>query len=277
MTRTTRMGARVSRWCAAVLGAALLVFAPAVLAAPVPGGTLTLGITADPITLDPHASAYANTYLVGSLNLIESLVYQQPDGKIVPWLASSYRVSPDGRTFTFVLRQDVRFTDGATFDANTVKWNLDRIVNPNFHPGRRDHGARRLYRDDRGGQPHRPGALQRSVRAVPGVRGGRCARDAVAENHAHAVHRGRGPRGRSAAARSWSPSTSRTITSRPCATPTTTGGRPGAITRGPRTWIASIWKIVPEPGTRAVTVQSGETQMIYVLGYGAGGARSWRS
>ncbi|HVI86482.1 MAG TPA: ABC transporter substrate-binding protein, partial [bacterium] len=126
---------RASRWHAAVLAAALALSVRPAGAAPVPGGTLTLGITSDPITLDPHASAYANSYLVGSLNLIESLVYQQPDGKTVPWLASAYRVSTDGRTFTFTLRRDVRFTDGAAFNADAVKWNLDRIVNPNFRPG----------------------------------------------------------------------------------------------------------------------------------------------
>ena len=75
MTPVGGTRSRASRWYAAVLSAALALSVRAAGAAPVPGGTLTLGITSDPITLDPHASAYANSYLVGSLNLIGTLVY----------------------------------------------------------------------------------------------------------------------------------------------------------------------------------------------------------
>ena len=133
--RTKPSGGR--RWVGAVAAAAIvLALAGAgAVAAPVTGGTLTIGLEADPTMLDPHASAAAATYLLGSLNVFESLLYQSPDGKFNPWLATSYRISPDGKTFTFVLRQDVRFSDGTPFNADAVKWNFDRIVNPNFRAG----------------------------------------------------------------------------------------------------------------------------------------------
>jgi len=270
MTHVTRTGARASRWCAAVVGAALLLLATAVVAAPVPGGTLTLGITADPITLDPHASAYANTYLVGSLNLIESLVYQQPDGKIVPWLASSYRASPDGRTFTFVLRQDVRFTDGAPFDANTVKWNLDRIVSPNFHPG----GA---------------------ITALVGYTGTTVVDNRTVEVHFKDPYAPFLPYAAGGVLGMLSPKTTPTQSVAAVAHGAVGSGpfmvsdyvtndhvtfvrnpdynrkAPWSDHQGPPYLDRVVFKIVPEPGTRAVTVQSGETQMVYVLGYGAGG------
>ena len=104
-------------------------------AAPVMGGTLAAGLDSQSVTLDPHASTAAISYLVASLNVTESLVYQQADGKFVPWLAAGYTMSPDGRTFTFSLRKDVSFSDGAPFNAEAVKWNLDRIVNPSFKAG----------------------------------------------------------------------------------------------------------------------------------------------
>ncbi|HKX01824.1 MAG TPA: ABC transporter substrate-binding protein [Methylomirabilota bacterium] len=104
-------------------------------AAPVMGGTLVAGLDSQSVTLDPHASTAAISYLVASLNVTESLIYQQADGKFVPWLAAGYTMSPDGKTFTFSLRKDVSFSDGAPFNADTVKWNLDRIVNPSFKAG----------------------------------------------------------------------------------------------------------------------------------------------
>ncbi len=104
-------------------------------AAPVIGGTLVAGLDSQPQTLDPHASTAAISYLIASLSVTESLIYQQDDGKFVPWLASGYTMSPDGKTFTFSLRKDVSFSDGAPFNAEAVKWNLDRIVNPGFKAG----------------------------------------------------------------------------------------------------------------------------------------------
>lgn len=126
---------RTVRWAA---GGAAIVLALAgirVSAAPAKGGTLVAGLDSQPSTLDPHASTAAISYLIASLNTTESLVYQRPDGVIVPWLAAAYTTSPDGRTFTFALRKDVAFSDGAPFNAEAVKWNLDRIVSPGFKAG----------------------------------------------------------------------------------------------------------------------------------------------
>ena len=123
------------RWGAVAALCVLVLAAPGVGAAPARGGTLIAGLDSQPATLDPHASTAAISYLIASLNTTESLVYQRPEGAFVPWLAAGYTVSPDGRTFTFTVRRDVTFSDGAPFNAEAVKWNLDRIVNPAFKAG----------------------------------------------------------------------------------------------------------------------------------------------
>jgi peptide/nickel transport system substrate-binding protein len=270
MMQAGSTGVHASRWFAAVLAAALAVAVPAAGAAPVTGGVLALGITADPITLDPHASAYANTYLVGSLNLIESLVYQQPDGKTVPWLAASYRVSADGRTFTFVLRQDVRFTDGAPLNAEAVKWNFDRIVNPNFRPGGAINalvgytGATVV--DDHTVQVHfkEPYAPFLGY-AAGGVLGILSPKTTPTQSPAAVAHGavGSGP----FVVAEYVTNDHVTF----ARNPEYNRRAPWSDHQGPPYLDRVVWKIVPEPGTRAITISSGETQMIYVLGYGPGG------
>lgn len=127
--------ARAVFWGACtLLLVAVLAGTGVVTAAPSSGGTFTIGLDQEPPTLDPEASPSASTFQIIS-DVTESLMYQGLDGKIVPWLATGYKVSPDGKSFTFTLRKDVKFFDGTPFDANAVKWNLDRIVNPNYKPG----------------------------------------------------------------------------------------------------------------------------------------------
>jgi peptide/nickel transport system substrate-binding protein len=91
------------------------------------GGTLRISVPADTPTLDPHVSL--GGHWTGQL-LFDSLVYLDDRGSITPWLARSWEVSPDGKTYTFHLRDDVTFSDGAKFNAEAVKINLDRARDP---------------------------------------------------------------------------------------------------------------------------------------------------
>ncbi|MBI2909071.1 MAG: ABC transporter substrate-binding protein [Chloroflexi bacterium] len=50
--------------------------------------------------------------------------------KVIPDLAKSWDVSPDGVTYTFNLRDDAKWHDGKPFTAADAKWNLDRILRP---------------------------------------------------------------------------------------------------------------------------------------------------
>jgi peptide/nickel transport system substrate-binding protein len=96
---------------------------------PVSDGTLTYAINTDADCLDPHQSP---TDVAGffARPILDSLVTLDSDGKILPWLAKSWTVSADGRTYTFNLRDDVTFSDGEAFDAAAVKANFDHVVNP---------------------------------------------------------------------------------------------------------------------------------------------------
>ncbi|MEV0597819.1 ABC transporter substrate-binding protein [Streptomyces sp. NPDC050315] len=103
--------------------------APAAGGAPRDGGTLTFATDVEPDVFDPHVSP-ADIVGVVMRNVFDSLVAQTASGGFAPWLATSWTVSDDGRSYTFSLRDDVTFTDGTRFDAHAVKANFDHIVAP---------------------------------------------------------------------------------------------------------------------------------------------------
>ncbi len=101
----------------------------AAMGGPVSGGTLRFGATLVIDTLDP---AY-NT-LFGGLpimqNIYEGLFTTDGDGNVLPALAESWEFSADGKTITAHLRKGVKFHDGTAADAQAVKWNIDRMLDP---------------------------------------------------------------------------------------------------------------------------------------------------
>jgi peptide/nickel transport system substrate-binding protein len=58
--------------------------------------------------------------------IYDSLVRIDETGKIIPWLAEKWETSGDGKQVTFSLRKDVKYHDGEPFNAESVKWNIDR-------------------------------------------------------------------------------------------------------------------------------------------------------
>ncbi|WP_145335473.1 ABC transporter substrate-binding protein [Paenibacillus xylanexedens] len=93
------------------------------------GGNLTFALATSPDTLDPHRSGLA--VAVRAIRTIyDNLVVQLPDGSIKPWLAKEWSISEDGKSYTFKLREDVKFHDGTPFNAEAVKYNLDRVIDP---------------------------------------------------------------------------------------------------------------------------------------------------
>src|SRR5690349_24155336 len=93
------------------------------------GGTLRAGLDSDPPNMDPHRSTAAVDRQVFQ-NLYDKLVDTDENLKIVPMLATSWTISPDGKTYTFKLQQGVKFHDGMPFNAQAAKYNFDRMRDP---------------------------------------------------------------------------------------------------------------------------------------------------
>jgi peptide/nickel transport system substrate-binding protein len=97
--------------------------------APVYGGTITYGADREPTCLDPHNTGdMPQTYI--ARQYLDSLVSELPDGRVVPWLATSWTISPDGETYVFNLKHDVKFTDGTPLNAQAVVDNFEQELNP---------------------------------------------------------------------------------------------------------------------------------------------------
>ncbi len=106
---------------------------PADAGRPVSGGSLTWAIETEPITFNPHQYAQAKARLL-VWNTFEALLTHDGQGGYVPWLATGYDVSADGKTYTFTLRTDVTFSDGTKFDAAAVKANIDQFRVEGYNP-----------------------------------------------------------------------------------------------------------------------------------------------
>ncbi len=91
--------------------------------------TLVYGRGGDSTSLDPITSTEGETFKVTE-NIFETLLeYGPKDTTVHPGLAEKWEVSPDGLTYTFHLRQGVKFHDGTDFNADAVVFNFDRWMN----------------------------------------------------------------------------------------------------------------------------------------------------
>ena len=89
-------------------------------------GTLYIALPQEPGNLDPQATTSLNTQRVRE-QLFDSLVAVDFDNKtVLPSLADSWTVSPDGLTYSFRLRQDVKFHSGKAMTAEDVRYTFER-------------------------------------------------------------------------------------------------------------------------------------------------------
>ncbi len=229
---------------------------------PSPGGTVTAGLDQEPPTLDPHASPSAVTFQIIA-SVTENLLYLTPERRLQPWLAESWEVSPEGKSFTFRLRRDVKFQDGTPLNAEVVKWNFDRIVDPNFKAG----GARNALAGYSNSEvldeytvrvnfkePYAPfltyvaaGTLSLVSPTAVKERGDNfglrpvgsgvfSVEEYVSKDHVTLVRN-----------------------------PDYNRKPPWGDHEGPTYLEKIIWKFIPEPGTRVTTVETGETQVINLV------------
>jgi peptide/nickel transport system substrate-binding protein len=98
---------------------------------PVRGGTLRVGLSADPAELDPHKTNLTAAWHVIE-HVYEGLLSTNAALEPVPALAESWEISEDGLTYTFNLRQGVMFHPPVSreFVAEDVKYSFERILDP---------------------------------------------------------------------------------------------------------------------------------------------------
>ena len=118
---------------AVLIGSLISSVPAAVQAAETPrrGGVLLAAIAADAPSLDPHQEqTFATIEMVAPLysTLIQIDPLSYP--KIIGDAASEWKIASDGLTYTFKLRQGIRFHDGSTLTAADVKATYDKIVFP---------------------------------------------------------------------------------------------------------------------------------------------------
>jgi peptide/nickel transport system substrate-binding protein len=84
------------------------------------GKTLVVGLVAEPTSMDPGQLTDINSVLS---SVYDTLVrFKEESFTLEPGLATSWTMSPDGITYTFKLRQGVKFHDGTPFNAEAVKF-----------------------------------------------------------------------------------------------------------------------------------------------------------
>lgn len=94
------------------------------------GGTMIVGRGGDSVLLDAAAATDGESWRV-AMEMVEPLVrLEGTSTKVIPWLAESWE-SSDGLTWVFHLRKGVKFHDGTDFNADAVKFNFDRWMDPN--------------------------------------------------------------------------------------------------------------------------------------------------
>ncbi|TPP05942.1 ABC transporter substrate-binding protein [Rhizobium glycinendophyticum] len=113
--------------------AALMAFLPSVAGAqdtPAKGGDIVVTYKDDITTLDPAIGYdWVNWSMIKSL-YSRLMDYEPGTANLVPSLAETFDVSPDGLTYTFKLRPGVKFSNGRTVVASDVKYSIERAVNP---------------------------------------------------------------------------------------------------------------------------------------------------
>jgi peptide/nickel transport system substrate-binding protein len=112
-------------WLVSAIALTLALAAPAMAQT----GRLVIGAPAEPETLDPHMSASLPTWNIAR-NVFDSLLTR--DLKTLgykPGLAESHRVVNE-TTWQFKLRRGVKFHNGEDFNAESVKFSIERVLNP---------------------------------------------------------------------------------------------------------------------------------------------------
>ncbi len=96
---------------------------------PINGGTVTEGIIGIPTLVNPVlALSDADKDLTALV--YSGLMRKMPDGTFIPDIAESYTVSPDGMTYTFIIKNNITFHDGKLITADDIVFTINKIKDP---------------------------------------------------------------------------------------------------------------------------------------------------
>lgn len=124
------------RILATTAAAVALLTAAGPAAAQKKGGSLAFSYQPEPSALSTIATTAVPTALV-STKIFESLLeYKGPELTPLPGLAESWTMAPDGLTYTFKLRGDVKWHDGKPFTSKDVKFSVEKLIAPMHSRGK---------------------------------------------------------------------------------------------------------------------------------------------
>lgn len=104
----------------------LVCLSAALWLSPAPAAELTTAWPVNTGPLNPHL--YTPNQMFAQSMVYEPLVKYQADGSVIPWLATGWSRSADGKTWRFTLRDGVTFSNGEPFNARAVKANFDAVL-----------------------------------------------------------------------------------------------------------------------------------------------------
>ncbi|UZM97036.1 ABC transporter substrate-binding protein [Lysinibacillus sp. MHQ-1] len=91
---------------------------------------IVVRVNDDPDFLDPHKATASISYQM-IMNLFEGLMAPETNGSLKEGLAESYEVSEDGLTYTFKIRQGVKFHNGDDLTIEDIQYSFDRLMGKN--------------------------------------------------------------------------------------------------------------------------------------------------
>jgi peptide/nickel transport system substrate-binding protein len=90
------------------------------------GGTFVVALSNEPATLNPMLSQALPTFLTGN-QIYDTLVKYNEKFEPIPWLAKSWKVAPDGKTFEFELNGSIKWHDGTPFTGDDIVYTFQEL------------------------------------------------------------------------------------------------------------------------------------------------------
>ncbi|GAA4374497.1 ABC transporter substrate-binding protein [Paeniglutamicibacter cryotolerans] len=100
-----------------------------------PKDSLVVALTGEPVNLDFTTTAGAAIPQALMSNVYEGLVQVDQTGAITPLLAKSWELSKDRKNYTFTLVEGAKFSNGEAFDADDVKFSIERVKSDKWLSG----------------------------------------------------------------------------------------------------------------------------------------------